>query len=99
MTLVVILPLTNMNDLRSPPELLFLILLVYNSFMSLIRKIRYSAEFIVSVEYENQADIENVNASNIKILDISNIKELGSLTKKGDADDTHAKSVSVTESS
>ena len=98
MTLVVFYPL-HQNDLRSPPELLFHILLVYNSFMSLIRKIKYSAEFIVSVEYENQADIENVNASNIKILDITNIRELGSLTKKGDADDTHAKSVSVTESS
>lgn len=67
--------------------------------MSLIKTVTYSADFTMSVEYDNEDDYKkNVNGKNINVLDIKNIKHLKSLTKKGDADDTHAKSVSVTES-
>ncbi len=68
--------------------------------MALIKDVKYSADFIMSLTFDNEQDaIQNVNAQNVEVKDINNIRFLQALTKKGDADDTHAKSVSVTESS
>lgn len=68
--------------------------------MALVKDVKYSADFVMSLTFDNEQDaIQNVNAKNIEVKDINNIRFLKALTKKGDADDTHAKSVSVTESS
>jgi len=72
---------------------------IYKSDMAVYKNVKFQAEFILSAEFDNEENaIKNINAKNVVVEDVINIKQLQALIKKETTDETCRESVSVTES-